>query len=317
MGIARDQLDATLDGLAESDYARYVPYGSRTVHDVLAHLAAADHVWALAAQGLLKGESDARPPLSAGDAAAARQRAIDRGRTQSPAELRAEMERRRKLLLGLYELLEKRHLSMTLPTFGTTHNSVRERIWLGYHDRLHRADFDRAMRMVWHPQRMSYLPELEPAVAALSPDLMLYVIFSIDPSYWERQVRGLDWTYRELLSHIASGDWVLQAHLRHILEHGKVGAWPDIGAGNAQRIEERRFTNDRTLTEEYLSQRHETLRLMSQLKPQHLRLEIDLWFREPRTEPYTVLDYLLGFDGHDRAHAEHLRPAMKHATSTR
>jgi hypothetical protein len=317
MRISRGQLDAALDELTESDYARYVPYGSRTVHDVVAHLAAADHVWALAAQGLLKGESDARPALSAGEAAAARDRAIERGRTQPPAELRAEMERRRKLLLGLYELLEKRHLSMTLPTFGPTHNSVRERIWLGYHDRLHRADIDRAMRMVWHPQRLSYLPEVAPAVAALTPDAMLYVIFSVDPSYWERQARGLDWTYRELLSHIASGDWVLQGHMRHILEHGKVGAWPDIDAGNAQRLKERRFTNDRTLTEEYLSQRHETLRLISELRPQHLRLEIDLRFREKRPEPYTILDYLLGFDRHDRTHAEQLRPAMKHATSTR
>jgi hypothetical protein len=317
MRIARDQLEATLDGLAEPDYARYVPFGSRTVHDVLAHLAAADHVWALAAQGLLKGESDARPPLSPFEAAEARERAIERGTAQSPSDLRAEMERRRRLLLGLYELLEKRHLSMTLPTFGTKHNSVRERIWLGYHDRLHRADIERAMRLVWHPPQLSFLPELAPAIAALSPDPMLYVIFSIDPSYWERQARGLEWTYRELLSHIASGDWVLQSHLRHILDHGKVAAWPDIDAGNAQRLDERRFTNDRTLAEEYLSQRHETLRLISQLGQQHLRLEIDLWFREKRPEPYTVLDYLLGFEGHDRTHAEQLRPAMKHATSTR
>jgi hypothetical protein len=227
------------------------------------------------------------------------------------------MERRRKLLLGLYELLEKRHLSMTLPTFGQEHNSVRERIWLGYHDRLHRADIERAMQMVWHPQRLTWLPELAPAVEALSPDPMLYVIFSVDPSYWERQSRGLDWTNRQLLSHIATGDWVLQGHLRHILEHGRVGDWPDIDAGNAQRLEERRFSNDRTLVEEFLSMRHETLRLVSQLKPEHLDLEIDLWFREKREEPYSVRDYLLGFDGHDRTHRAQLRPAMKHATSTR
>jgi hypothetical protein len=63
--------------------------------------------------------------------------------------------------------------------------------------------------------------------------------------------------------------------------------------------------------------RHETLRLVSQLKPEHLDLEIDLWFREKREEPYSVRDYLLGFDGHDRTHRAQLRPAMKHATSTR
>lgn len=317
MGIARDRLEATLDALGENDYARYVPYADRTVHDVLAHLAAADHVWALAAQGLLKGEADARAPLSPAEAREARERAIARGKGQTAADLRAEMVRRRKLLLGLYELLEKRHLSMTLPTFGTTHNAVRERIWLGYHDRLHQADIERAMRMAWHPPRLAYPAELVAVCESLSPDPMLYVIFSVDPSYWERQARGLDWTYRQLLAHIATGDWVLQGHLRHILEHGEVGDWPDIDAGNAQRLDERRFSNDRTLVEEYLSMRHETFRLIAGIKPQHLRLEIDLWFREKRDEPYTILDYLQGFEGHDRTHAAQLRPAMKHATSTR
>jgi uncharacterized damage-inducible protein DinB len=317
MRIARDQLVEALDGLADRDWARYVPYGSRTVHDVLAHLAGADHVWALAAQGLLKGEADARPPLTAQEAAAARTRAIERGRALPPRELRGEMERRRNLLLGLYELLEKRHLAMRLPTFGDAHNSVRERIWLGYHDRLHRADIERALRMTWRPPGLTFPQAARPAAAALSPDETLYVINSVDPSYWERPARGLGWTYRQLLAHIATGDWVLQGHLRHIIETGAVGAWPDIEDGNAQRLQERRSLNDRTLTEEYLSMRHETLRLISQLKREHLELEIELPFRPKGEHPHTVLGYVLGFDAHDRAHRDQLRPAMKHATSTR
>jgi hypothetical protein len=182
---------------------------------------------------------------------------------------------------------------------------------------LHKADIERALQMMWHPPNLTYLPDLQQVVHALSPDVMLYVIYSVDPSYWERPVRGLDWTYRQLLSHVATGDWVLQGHLSHIIEHGRVAAWPDIDQGNAQRLEERQFTNDRTLTGEYLSQRHETLRLIAGLKPEHLKLEIELWFREKREQPYTVLDYLLGFEGHDRTHAAQLRPAMKYATSTR
>jgi uncharacterized damage-inducible protein DinB len=317
MRMARDQLSATLDGLSDADWKRYVPYGSRTVHDVLAHLAAADHVWALAAQGLLKGEADARPPLTPDEAVEARDRSIERGRSLTPAELRDEMDRRRNLLLGLYELLGKRHLAMKLPTFGEQHNSVCERIWLGYHDRMHRADIERAMTMPWHPPGLNFLSELRAAVDALSPDEALYVIFNIDPVYWERPVRGFDWTYRELLAHIATGDWVLQGHLRHITETGAVGPWPDVDAGNAQRIEERRFSNDRALTDEYLSMRHETMLLLSQLTPRHLRLEIDLWFMPRRDAPYTLLDYVNLFEFHDRQHRDQMRPAMKHATSTR
>ncbi len=317
MRIARGQLIATLDGVADGDWARYVPYGSRTVHDVLAHLAAADHVWALEAQGLLKGEADARSPLTALEAAAARTRAIERGRTQIVAELRDEMDRRRNLLLGLYELLERRHLSMRLPTFGDAHNSVRERIWLGYHDRLHRADIERALRTAWRPPELMFSPDVKGAADALSTDETLYVINNVDPAYWERPARGLDWTYRQLLAHIATGDWVLQGHLRHIIETGAVAAWPDIDAGNAARLEERRFTNDRALTEEYLSMRHETLRLISQLDGEHLKVQIELAFRPQGEHPHTMLDYVLGFDAHDRAHCDQLRPAMKHETSTR
>lgn len=317
MGIARDLLEETLDGLAEADYARYVPYGSRTVHDVLAHLAAADHVWALAAQGLLKGEADARPPLSADEARAAKERAIERGRQQTPSELRAEMARRRKLLLGLYELLGKRHLSMTLPTFGATHNSVRERIWLGYHDRLHRADIERAQRMAWHPQRAAYPSDVRPAIEALSPDETLYVIFSVDPVMWERPARGVDWTNRQLLAHIATGDWVFQGHLRHILETGEVAEWADIDAGNAERLEERRFSTDRALIEEYLSMRHETFLLIARLKPETLKLPIELWWMPEGERQRTIFDYVMAFERHERLHRDQLRPAMKHATSTR
>jgi hypothetical protein len=317
MRIARDQLLETLEGLSDADWQRCVPYGSRTVHDVLAHLAAADHVWALAAQGLLKGEAEVRPPLTREAASAARDRSIERGRSLPPPALRDEMERRRNLLLGLFELLEKRHLSMKLPTFGEQHNSVRERIWLGYHDRMHRADIERAMTMAWHPPRLAFSAELRPAVDALSPDETLYVVFSIDPVYWERTVRGFEWTYRELLAHIATGDWVLQGHLRHIIEAGEIAPWPDIDAGNAERVGVRRFSNDRALVDEYLSMRHETLLLMSQLTAIHLKLEIDLWWMPAGQQRRTVLDYLNSFEFHDRQHRVQLRLAMKHATSTR
>jgi uncharacterized damage-inducible protein DinB len=317
MRLARDGLIEALDRLAPDDFARAVPYGNRTVDDVLAHVSAADHVWALAAQGLLKGESDGRAPLSPSEAADARRRAIERGRATPVADLRAEMDQRRKLLLGLYELLEPRHLAMKLTTFGEAHNSVRERIWLGYHDRLHRADIDRALRIVWHAPQLSFDPRIAPAVEALSPDETLYVVHSIDPVMWERQVRGLNWTYRQLLMHIATGDWVLQRHLRHVLEHGEAAEWPDVHDGNAERLKEREFSNDGALIEEYLSMRHETFLLLSRFKPEHLKPAITLWWLPEGERDRTMLDYVLAFERHERLHREQLRSAMKYATSTR
>ena len=312
MHMARTELLAALEQVRPPDWQRHVPYGSRTLHDLLAHLAAADQTWALAAQGLLKGEAEVRPPLAPGEAMAARQRALARGRAQPPAALLEEMLRRRRLLLSLYELLEPRHLALALRAFGEQHNSVRERIWLGYHDRIHAADVRRALRMNWHPQRLESLPALQPAAAALSPDETLYVVHNVEPICWERPSAVPGWTYRQLLAHIATGDWVLQGHLRHIIAQGEVAAWPDIDAGNAALLASRAHSTERALTEEYVSMRHETMRLRSCLQPEHLDLRISFWW-EPQPNEHSLLDYLLAFERHDRTHRDQLRPAMRYA----
>lgn len=314
MQIARDDLLVALGDLGPEDWRKYVPYGSRTLHDLLAHLAAADHAWALAAQGLLRGEGGDVEPLTSLQATSARKRAIDRGRSQTVAQLLDEMQRRRRLLLGLYDLLEPRHLALALRSYGERHNSVRERIWLGYHDRLHAADVRRAMRMSWHPQRLKYLPEIVPVVEMLAPDAMLHVIYSVDPMYWERASAVPGWTYRQLLMHIATGDWVLQLHVHHLIDHGSVAAWPDIAAGNAARLEERAHSTSQALTEEFLSMRHESTRLLSQLKSKHLAQPMEFWW-EPRPNSHPVLEYLLGFSRHDETHREQLRRAMQYATT--
>lgn len=305
MEAARDELRATIAEIRPGDWDRLVPYGSRTLHQLLAHLAGADRAWALAARSLLRGDGAEPEPLVPATAPTAR------GRQQPPEALLEEMARRRRLLVSLYELLEPRHLALALPAFGDAHNSVRERIWRGYHDRLHAADIRRALRTRWHPPRLRIAPELRPAVDALSPAETLYVIYSVDPVCWERPSGVPGWSYRRLLAHIATGDWVLQAHLRHIIAHGAVGPWPHIDAGNAERVAERRFSTHAVLVEEFLSMRHQTMLLLAELKPAHLRLPISFWW-EPTPNEHTVLDYVLSFERHERVHREQLRPAMRY-----
>jgi hypothetical protein len=307
MEQARRELLAALEAVGEADWGRYVPYGSRRLQDLLLHVAAADQVWAVAARDLLKGESMqevAAPRDSRTGGAPGDERAI------SPAALIDEMQRRRRLLLSLYELLEPRHLPLALTAFGA-HNSARERIWRGYHDRLHASDVHRALAMRWHPQRLVFLPEVEAAVRALDPSSVLYVIYSIDPVFWERPSPLPGWTYRQLLAHIATGDWVLLGHLRHIIETDTLAAWPDVDAGNERLLAERAYSTERALTDEFLSSRHETMRLLSQLKPQHLELSIEFWWEE-RPNRHTVLDYVTMFHVHQERHAEQLRPAMRY-----
>src|SRR5205807_1582766 len=101
--------------------------------------ATADQSWAVAAKGLLKGESEEQRSVASAPARTASERAIERLRHEPASSLIGEMQRRRRLLLTLYELLEPRHLAIGLRSYGDEHNSVRERIWRGYHDRLHAA----------------------------------------------------------------------------------------------------------------------------------------------------------------------------------
>ena len=310
MHTARAELMSAVGDVGPRDWRRYVPYGARTLHDLLAHIAGADQVWALAAQGLLRGEGEPASPLPPAQASAARERAILRGRFRTPAELIEEMEQRRKLLLGLYDLLEPRHLALALRSYGDEHNSARERIWLGYHDRQHAADVRRTLRRAWQPPDLKLLPQVQLAADALAPDETLYVVYNVDPVMWERPSPLPGWSFRQLLMHIATGDWVLQGHLRYIIEHGSVAPWPDVAAGNTERLEERRHSADRALTEEFLSMRHETLMLFAQLSRKHLALEIAFWW-EPQPNEHTVLEYLLAFENHDRTHREQLRPAMR------
>jgi hypothetical protein len=263
---------------------------------------------------LLKGESEAKAPLTPEEVKAARLRTIERGRGRPVGELREEMASRRKLLLTLYEELESRHLSVALRSYGDEHNSVRERIWLGYHDRLHAADVRRALRMTWHPPTLEFLPSLREAVDALSPDGALYVIYSVDPTARELPSVVPEWSNRELLAHIATGDWVFQSRLRSLIAEGTLPDWPDVAAGNAERLAERRVTPVATLVEEFLSMRHETMLLLAQLTARHVSVKMSMpWLGDAKER--TVLDYVRWFWRHERSHVEQLRRVMKYATA--
>jgi hypothetical protein len=84
-----------------------------------------------------------------------------------------------------------------------------------------------------------------------------------------------------------------------------------VAAGNAERIDERARSTHAALTEEYLSMRHETHRLLAMLKAEHLKAPFRFWWDEGEPER-TVLDYVVAFPEHERMHREQLRPAMRY-----
>jgi uncharacterized protein (TIGR03083 family) len=118
-----------------------------------------------------------------------------------------------------------------------------------------------------------------------------------------------DWSYKDLLAHLATGDWVCHIILRTImanerLDLGTVANLDWVAQGNAGRLAQRKERTPRELIEEVRSHSEETQELLSKLT------DAD----EQRTQegaPMTLGAYLRGFPDHDRGHLAQLETALQ------
>jgi uncharacterized damage-inducible protein DinB len=132
---------------------------------------------------------------------------------------------------------------------------------------------------------------------------------SIPEEAWMRPSPNQGWSYRDLLVHLAVGDWLCQTVLRAIttdepLNIGEIASLEWISAGNAERLNERKERTVEELIAEVAAEGDETQELLARLA------EAD----ESRTQedaPLSLGDYLRGFPGHDRTHLEELRTALE------
>ncbi|MDP3064739.1 MAG: DinB family protein [Chloroflexota bacterium] len=140
---------------------------------------------------------------------------------------------------------------------------------------------------------------------------LLKAVERADAARWNEPSPNPGWTYKDLLAHLATGDWVCQMLLRGVLATGSVPPWPDIDAGNAELIEARRPKSVADLLQERQAHRQETLALLAQLTEAHLRVPIHLPWISTTT---TFSQYLLGFPGHDLGHTFEMETAApRHA----
>jgi hypothetical protein len=130
------------------------------------------------------------------------------------------------------------------------------------------------------------------------------MIARVPAGRWPEASPNDGWTYKDLLAHLATGDWICQHFLRSLLEKGSVPAWPDADAGNAERVLARRGKSVSDLMEERAQHRSETIGLVGQLRPEHLEAPIDMPWFDVRGAPFRV--YLQSFPGHDINHTEEL-----------
>jgi uncharacterized protein (TIGR03083 family) len=132
------------------------------------------------------------------------------------------------------------------------------------------------------------------------------------PEHWMLPSPLEGWSYKDLLAHLASGDWVFQWMLRSalgedefdILERG----FQYVNEGNAQRIEERRARSVEDLIAEVHSEGERTQGLLARLDD---TLNVTkVVGRRPTGEDVTIEQWVLGFPQHDKLHGAQLKTAL-------
>jgi hypothetical protein len=127
------------------------------------------------------------------------------------------------------------------------------------------------------------------------------------PEHWSLPSPLEGWTYKDLLAHLATGDWLFQTVLGAVVANEPIDLAlinaDSVNAGNAQRVEERKATSVDALIAEVETEGEKTQELLSRLSEAH----------EGRTQegaPMSMADALRAFPGHDRGHLAQLKTAL-------
>jgi uncharacterized protein (TIGR03083 family) len=118
-----------------------------------------------------------------------------------------------------------------------------------------------------------------------------------------------EWSYKDLLAHLATGDWVCHIILRtimanEVLDLATVANLDWIAQGNTERLAERKERPAQELIAEVRSHSEETQELLAQLTDADEE-------RSQEGAPMTLGQYLKGFPGHDRDHLAQLETALQ------
>lgn len=127
----------------------------------------------------------------------------------------------------------------------------------------------------------------------------------LQPEHWSLPSPLKGWTYKDLLAHLATGDWALQVGLRKVIanEPLRISELADVDGTNASNIAERKERSAEELIAEVEAEREETQELLAQLSDEHERYK-------PEDVPMTIGEYLRQFPGHDREHLAQLKSAL-------
>ena len=142
-------------------------------------------------------------------------------------------------------------------------------------------------------------------------DHLVAIARGVEPSRWRDPSPYPDWTYKDLLAHLATGFSIRLARLRSLLETGQPGPEPDADAANAEAIARHRESSPEALVEEMVRQRSEVRRLMGLLRPEHLDARTAVHRQGQAPREGTLFDALEHWHEHDLEHAAELAPITR------
>ena len=314
--LAHRELLRVVDSLSDADWERYVPYGEWTVKDLIAHC-----IGDMSPSGAGLILAGVLTPQFIADTA----RTFDvRARNAALVGERRGLAREdlRQMLFSCHDAMHNAALKLreeNLPALaysvpmGPGYDlRVEDWLWHGYHDRQHADNIRRALQVDWHPEDLTFLPEIREKFRAMTRyrEGLLRAVYSLADDAWDEAGPDPGWTYRDTLAHVASNDRRAQTRLRALLgerDDAELAALEDEDAWNLREVERRRGHTFPQLVEELDANRHDTIELLSRIRPEHLSTHMPL----AHGETATPTEYVEMFSGHEARHGAQLIPASR------
>ena len=304
--LAHRDLLRVVDSLSDDDWSRYVPYGGWTVKDLIAHCIGdmSPRGVGLILAGVLTPEFIADTATTF-DVRARNAAVVEQRRDLAPEDMRQMLFRCHDAMHNAALKLSEEHLPVlayTVPMGPDYDLHVEDWLWAGYHDRQHADDIRRALEIDWQPEKLTFLPEIEQRFRLMFRyrEGFLRAVYSVADDAWDEEAAAdPGWTHKDILAHVAANDLRNHVRLRAVLGEGDpaVAATLTTTERNQVTVEERRGRPVPELVDELAGNRHETLRILSRLRPEHLNPQL-----------LATLDIL---SEHETQHAAELLPASR------
>ena len=314
--LAHRDLLRVVDSLSDEDWSRPVPYGDWTVKDLIAHCIGdmSPSGVGLILAGVLTPQFIADTGKTF-DVRARNAAVVAERRDLAREDMRQMLFRCHDAMHNAALKLSEEHLPVlayTVPMGPDYDLHVEDWLWFGYHDREHADDIRRAVDLDWRPQNLTFLPEIKEKFRLMYRyrEGFLRVVYSVADEAWNEESSDPGWTHKDILAHVAANDLRPQGRLRVVLGEGdeaELEALNQTDDWNQRQVEMRRGRSLRELVDELAANRRETLRLLSNLEPQHLSVTV----RRADGSTPSVLDYLDMFGEHESMHAAQLVPASR------